>query len=229
MSPNHEHQPFLPKGGVSIEANSPHHIPRRSANRAILSNIIVFLLTSLLWLAIGIFTSPTSNHPGTTTDQLRHNITTNARLLTCGTTPTEARALNCKYDIFLNNWVPLPCYDAEWIVEYQEDNSWGAFADENLTVRLTPEEMEEREFYYTSLRDHVNHCGMMWNKQFWALFEERRAVDTVVASARHTEHCARFLMDVGLERVAGKGKGLGEVELTRTEVGFAGCWVRDSL
>ncbi|KAK5657211.1 hypothetical protein OQA88_3269 [Cercophora sp. LCS_1] len=125
-----------------------------------------------------------------------HNLTTGATLHSCGNSATEAKSLGCKYDIFLNNWLPAPCYDEEWITEYRDDNSWGAYADEKLTQRLTPAEMEDgRDFYYTSLRDHINHCALMWNKQFWALYEERSALDTVIASPRHTEHCAQFLID----------------------------------
>jgi len=228
MSEKHEHQPFLSKDD---DASSEEQIPRRSPhhNRVILSNIIIFLLTSLLWLAIGTFTIFSSSSPRDTTT-VRQNITSNARLLTCGVTPAEARARNCKYDIFLNNWVPLPCFDAserDWITEYQEDNSWTGFSDENLTLPLSVSELEDREFYYTSKRDHVNHCGMLWNKQFWQLFEfdaTRKVVDSVVASPRHTEHCARFLMDVAIEGLEGKRD---KKEVTRTEVGFAGCWVRD--
>lgn len=148
----------------------------------------------------------------------RYNITTKAHLLTCGNSVASAKANNCKYDILLNNWVPAPCFDQEFIDEYTDDDSWGGFSDEAMTQRLTPNEMAEREWYWTSLRDHVNHCAMMWRKQFWVLYEERAAFDTVIASPGHTDHCAQFLVDVG-ER--------NWTHPTRTEMGFAGCWVRD--
>lgn len=87
----------------------------------------------------------------------------------------------------------------------------------NLTQRLAPADMGARDHYYTSVRDHVNHCAMLWRKQFWALFEDRRALDTVVASPHHTEHCAEFLSNlVGMDRA----------EPTLVRVGFAGCWVK---
>ena len=148
----------------------------------------------------------------------RHNVTTNAKLLTCGSSPAGARARGCKYDMFLNNWIPEQCYDEEWIVEYQDDGSWSAHADENLTQPLTVEEMEDRDFYYTSLRDHINHCAKMWNKQFWALYTERAALDTIIVDPGHTEHCAQFLMDAS---------EVNATQATKTYVGFAGCWIRD--
>lgn len=162
--------------------------------------------------------APSPSPPSTATE-FRHNITTSARLLSCGTSVASARAAGCKYDILLNNWVPAPCYDQEFIDEYTDDSSWGGYADEAMTQKLTPAEMSEREYYWTSLRDHVNHCAMMWRKQFWVLYEERRAFDTVIASPGHTDHCAQFLVN------AGTGDG-NWTRPTKTEMGFAGCWVR---
>jgi hypothetical protein len=150
----------------------------------------------------------------------RHNVTSNARLLTCGSTAQEAREKGCQYDILLNNWVPAPCYEDEFILEYTDDESWGAYssASMNASTKLTPLEMSEAEFYWTSVRDHINHCAMMWKKQFWVLYEEKRAVDTIVANPGHTDHCAQYLMDVVESETT---------EATKVDRGFAGCWVRE--
>jgi hypothetical protein len=148
----------------------------------------------------------------------RFNITTNARLLSCGNSPLEAREAGCIYDILLNNWVPAPCADQEWVDEYMDDESWGGYEDEAMTRRLTVAEMSERAFYYTSIRDHVNHCAIMWKKQFTVLYEVRKHFDTVISSPGHTEHCAQYLMDIA---------DANFTHPTRTEMGFAGCWVRD--
>jgi hypothetical protein len=211
MFPESEHQPFLPKG-----------TRRRSSKGGALSNFLVFAVTSLLWLVVILVTlaaSKKETYMGGTKSDVghRHNVTTDATLMTCGNSPAEARSLGCKYDIFLNHWVPRPCYDDEWIAEYEDDGSWGAYANEELTHRLTVQEMEESDFYYTSLRDHINHCAKMWNKQFWALYEERKALDTIIASPGHTEHCAQFLIDA---------LDVNATQATKTYVGFAGCWIR---
>jgi hypothetical protein len=187
---------------------------------------LVFVTTSILWiLVLFVLTSQSAqswhssySKPGDS----RHNVTSNARLLTCGNTTQQALAKGCKYDILLNNWVPAPCYDKDsqdFIAEYTDDESWGAFADKNMTQRLNSvQEMAESEIYYTSVRDHINHCAVLWKKQFWALFEEKREFDTVVASAGHTDHCAQYLMEV---------VGADWTEATKVERGFAGCWVRE--
>ena len=118
----------------------------------------------------------------------------------------------------MNNWIPAQCFDQEWLDEYLEDNSWGAFADKSMTRRLSVEEMSETDSYYTTVRDHVNHCATMWKKQFWTIYEERPALDDVIASPGHTEHCAQYLMDV---------MDSDWDEPTRVEMGFAGCWIRE--
>lgn len=78
--------------------------------------------------------------------------------------------------------------------------------------------MGTREHYYTSVRDHVNHCAMLWRKQFWTLFEDRRVFDSVIVNPYHTEHCAEFLSNLmTMERT----------EPTLVRVAFAGCWIKD--
>ncbi|KAK8136466.1 hypothetical protein PG984_004406 [Apiospora sp. TS-2023a] len=217
---------------------------RRVLSIHIVSYVVVIITTSLFWILVMLSNTPSNN---TATDcalstsgaheidstsalatheqqQPRLNITTGATYLTCGNSTQEARSHGCQYDVLLNNWVPAPCYDADFVAEYEEDGSSAAFHDAALTQRVEggAEALRELEFYYTSRRDHINHCAMMWRKQFAALFERRAAFDSVVANPYHTEHCSQYLLDAP-ERAA---KG-GQIEPTKTSVGFAGCWVRD--
>ena len=187
-----EHQPFLKySDDPMIDEPEPgrqyHHVEGRRT--MLLSHSLVFIITSLLWTMVFFTISPTSIHWGSPSKvEDHHNITSNARLVTCGNSTQEARALGCKYDVLLNNWVPAQCVDKEFVQEYQDDRSWGAFADENLTQKLTTiDEMSERETYYTSVRDHINHCALIWKKQFWALYEESPAFDTVISTPYHTD------------------------------------------
>ncbi|CAN8100298.1 unnamed protein product [Discula destructiva] len=226
MSFQDSHKPFL---GYSDdpekeEARQFRHLNAPS-KRNTLSYIAVCFATSLFWAGLFYLFNPEIRTTATTAvssspSSNAHNVTTSARLLTCGDSVASARAAGCKYDILLNNWVPAPCFDQEFIDEYMDDGSWGGYADEAMTQKLTPHEMSERESYWTSLRDHVNHCAMMWRKQFWVLYEERRAFDTVIASPGHTDHCAQFLVDA---------PDRNWTHPTRTQMGFAGCWVKEDL
>ncbi|KAE9573309.1 hypothetical protein CGCF415_v012911 [Colletotrichum fructicola] len=146
-----------------------------------------------------------------------HNMTSEAKLVMCGNSTAEAKKAGCKYDTLLNHWVPEQCYDKEFETEYMDDDTWHAYSDVNLTKRLTREEMGDQESYYTSIADHVNHCSMLWKKQFWTMFEERRVFDGVIVNSYHTEHCADFLKDIW---------GSNRTEPTFVRVAFSGCWVR---
>lgn len=154
--------------------------------------------------------------------ELNHNITSHARRVHCGGSTVEAKQRGCKYDILLNDWVPSECWDPSTIAEYQDDDSWRAYRDENLTdIVSTVDEMSEMEFYYTSTRDHINHCSMLWRKQFNSFYYENATFDTVIADPMHTEHCTQYLIDMG-HRIKEWA-----TEPVRTEPGWSGCWIRD--
>ncbi|KAK2017508.1 hypothetical protein LZ32DRAFT_665442 [Colletotrichum eremochloae] len=147
-----------------------------------------------------------------------HNVTSTAQYISCGNSTAEAKRNGCRYDTLLNYWVHERCFDEEFESEYQDDDSWTAFADRNLSERIAPEAMGDQEIYYTSIRDHLNHCSMLWKKQFWTLFEDRATFDGVIVNSFHTEHCAAFLKDM---------YGSDRTEPTLVRVGFSGCWVKE--
>ncbi|OHF02035.1 hypothetical protein CORC01_02614 [Colletotrichum orchidophilum] len=196
------------------------------------THFVIFLLTSLVWGGLFLATRASlfiqCNHQHshdrpehTETTRQHDNITTKSRLLTCGDSTAEAKSLNCHYDILANHWIPEVCIDQNAINEYKTDGSWFGFADENRTELLTIDTMSEMEFYYTSERDHIVHCAMLWRKQFWAFYEERAALDTIITSVEHTMHCSQFLIDM-----SDKGPDYRNMPI-KTWVGHAGCWVRD--
>ncbi|KAJ4391589.1 hypothetical protein N0V93_005208 [Gnomoniopsis smithogilvyi] len=202
-------------------------------NSRLARDLLVFLVASLLWLGAIFFLLPwpsssgnwkPTNHAGSKSvqsgagDYRLYNITSNAHFVTCGNSTAEAQRKGCRYDTLLNHWVPAACMDQEWIDEYEDDDSWTAFADVNLTQRLAPEDMGKREHYYTSIRDHVNHCAWLWRKQFWTLFENRKVFDGVIVNTYHTEHCAEFLSEL---------MTMNRTQPTLVRVGFSGCWVKN--
>lgn len=231
MSTDSARQPFLEYMDDPEKEEARRYVRVQTRKGNILPYLFVAIITSLLWSVVILFfvdIPRAGNTTSTTVEEQtpgsrptgRYNITTNAHRLSCGNSVAEAKALNCKYDLLLNNWVPEPCFDKEWLDEYKEDDSWGGYADEEMTRKMSVEEMSEADHYWTSLRDHVNHCAMMWRKQFWALYEERKAFDTVIASPGHTDHCSQFLIDV-------TDNSRNWTHPTKTSMGFAGCWVRD--
>jgi len=148
MSRASEDQPFLKySDDPAIHESDCKCQPTRSRRGTVarlLPYAVVVVVTSLLWVLILLLVVPTSPpRRVSVADDPRHNVTSGAKLTSCGNSTEEARARGCKYDVLLNNWVPAPCFDQEWVDEYLEDNSWGAYADKNMTQRLSVEEMSQ--------------------------------------------------------------------------------------
>lgn len=118
------------------------------------------------------------------------------RFLKCGTSVEEAKASDCEYDILANHWIPKPCPDSDAIKYYQADGSWHPYAQENRTELLNVEDLGELSHYYTSERDHIIHCAMLWRKQYTIFSKGRKNVDSVTADPVHTHHCIKYLIDM---------------------------------
>lgn len=191
----------------------------------LLSHFAVFLATSLLWIFLAMINASSSPviHRSAHIDSLdtSRNFTSKAELLTCGHSISEAKSMGCQYDILSNHWVPAPCFDQGAIEEYQKDGSWFGFADEKRTEMIDIDTMSEMDYYYTSERDHIVHCAMLWRKQFRAFYEERTHLDTIIGSYDHTMHCSKFLIDM-----SDRGPDYRNMPI-KTFVSQAGCWVRD--
>ncbi|KLU86934.1 hypothetical protein MAPG_05941 [Magnaporthiopsis poae ATCC 64411] len=151
-----------------------------------------------------------------------HNATSGATFVSCGSSTAEAKAKGCRYDMLLNHWVAPACSSREWVDEYADDDTWYGYRDEARTQRIEggPDALGEVDHYYTSQRDHVNHCVQMWRRQYVALFEGRN-IDEYTASWGHTEHCSQFLLDV-----TDRFKEYYDIPIL-VEVGWIGCWVKE--
>ncbi|KAM7220125.1 hypothetical protein V8F06_004453 [Rhypophila decipiens] len=189
---------------------------------------LVFFTTSLLWGSVLLYalrrypSSSLESHIGGTfgqENQLYGIPISEYRFLRCGTSVREAKALGCEYDILANHWVPRQCMDYEAVAEYQSDGSWFGFARENRSELLRVQEMGELPLYYTSERDHIVHCAMLWRKQYRAFAEGRKHLDSITASREHTYHCSQYLIDM-----TDLGQDLRAVPL-EVNVGFAGCYI----
>ncbi|PTB49543.1 hypothetical protein M431DRAFT_486544 [Trichoderma harzianum CBS 226.95] len=192
MPPNNETKPFLTD--MSDHDIQQHKIGRAkqlwhsswtqsapSHSRAfwLMSHTLACSVTSLMWLAIlwlsrsamspwmcSQFLSSVAQphyHPGLATD-VNHNFTAHSQLLTCGHSTQEAKSMGCKYDILSNHWIPGVCMDEDAVKEYQMDGSWYGYADSNRTQLLSYESMGDMDLYYTSMRDHIVHCAVLWKK-----------------------------------------------------------------
>ena len=231
---NDESVPFLDDEASDIEhtRNVPWFRKDESSAyystwRSVSPLISVFGFTTFIWVAILLFTIRSIQSPAksqsqdSATSPVHHDgfLDSEIDFLTCGHNVEEAKMKGCRYDILTNHWLPEQCIDDFSVQEYQSDGSWFPFADENRTVPLAMDELGDLPYYFTSMRDHIVHCAMLWRRQFRALSEGWKYVDEITADAKHTKHCAQFLMDKA------------ELQVYRTQpikviVGKSGCHVR---
>lgn len=193
-------------------------LPKRQAadrffRSSIVSHLAVFIATTVLWGGIFFLTVHFAPH-----SRIIHQVETSSSLsapaqqnpkpihshkaladevdyLTCGTSLAEAKSRGCVYDTLDNAWIPGQCRDDFSITEYELDGSWFPYADENRTQPLSKDELGDREFYYTSLRDHIVHCAALWRRQFRAWTEGWTYLDDVLVDPVHTMHCSKYLVD----------------------------------
>jgi hypothetical protein len=58
------------------------------------------------------------------------------------------------------------------------------------------EELGNMHIYFTSERDCVNQCVMVWRRQFKAMFSKADAIDSTSVDQKHTENCAQFQLSI---------------------------------
>jgi hypothetical protein len=234
-----ESRPFLRESSVELKRDSRFRWLKLGGRSGIISlwlknpvssHSAVFIATSMVWgciIIMIIYFSPRtfeSVAKSTSLQPHKHNtgiLATETKYLTCGDSLQEAKARGCEYDILSNHWIPSECADEFSIKEYQSDGSWFPFADVNRTVPLTREELGDRRSYYTSMRDHIVHCAVFWRRQYRALSEGWKYLDSMIVDPEHTMHCSQFLMDM-----SEYGPDFRTMPI-RVFVGHAGCHVRD--
>jgi len=141
------------------------------------------------------------------------------KYLKCGNSIEEAKEAGCYYDILANHWLPKPCSDQASVEDYQKDGSWHGYSDVNRTQPLTMAAMGESSHYYTSLRDHILHCAILWKKQYKAFTSGRKTIDSITTNLEHTHHCVKFLVEM-----TDRGQDFRLTPI-KVDVGFAGCFV----
>ncbi|KAK5652846.1 hypothetical protein OQA88_9512 [Cercophora sp. LCS_1] len=154
--------------------NKPRRIPTR------------YLLTTLLLLPLGF----TLYYPLSQPPSPRHT--------SCGNTPTETRARNCRFDILSFAWQTPECYDAELMSDFiaYPDSAWLFYRDDNSTSDVVSLEqaLQGDESLWVDWYYHIVHCTFIW-RQMHRAYEVRGWIDSHLDSYRHTLHCQKTLLD----------------------------------
>ncbi|KAI1310108.1 hypothetical protein F5Y03DRAFT_382804 [Xylaria venustula] len=126
----------------------------------------------------------------------------------CGSSPAEAVARGCQFDVISFCWLPDACYDAELSEEYRATHKLEWFVDPEKEQPLSYEQIMTGEYtgVYVNWEYHVTHCTAMWKKLHRAILGElgRGAIDGYIGTYEHTKHCEMMLLgghDVALETI----------------------------
>ena len=118
--------------------------------------------------------------------------------LPCGTTPEEAIARGCHFDIIATAWLPPKCIDHQLIAEFEASYHWLYFRNPNGTD-LYPSDHDtlgsQNTTIWTTFRWHVAHCLYMWRKLNRALVQGHMT-DGETITQKHTDHCSKVILQM---------------------------------
>jgi hypothetical protein len=118
--------------------------------------------------------------------------------LPCGTTPAEALARGCHFDIIATAWLPSKCIDYELAAEFAALHPWQYFANRNGTDPF-PDDPDvlgtQTGLVWTTDRWHAAHCLYMWKKLNRAIVGGWMT-DAETVSQSHTDHCTMNIMNM---------------------------------
>ncbi|RAK90747.1 hypothetical protein BO79DRAFT_280829 [Aspergillus costaricaensis CBS 115574] len=110
--------------------------------------------------------SSSSSSPSATTPFLSKSTPHSVTELQCGTSPAEARSLDCVLDLLAMSWVRPACYDKELTEEFLAERNWTWTTDPWGKHHLSKSEVLDGDWEYvyvdhcyTAAYDHIEHCG----------------------------------------------------------------------
>jgi hypothetical protein len=213
-----EDESFLEKGAVV--KRDPHrrwYHPKSllkafccGYNASILSALLSFITASLVIAALFLLTTTIrANGTNALSSALQSKFCPDGsgvkpagqlQHLHCGSTPDEARALNCVFDVMSFAWTPKACYDHEHSVETMDRTGpWIFYLDHNATEPVPFEQLTDELVVWTEHSYHVSHCLYAWERIHRAYLGSM-ILPAELGSINHTLHCRDLLNDASAPR-----------------------------
>lgn len=125
----------------------------------------------------------------------------------CGSTPDEARANGCVYDVMMQLWTPPECMDTPLSERYLEAGNWTWYANSDASRIFTDEEIAkgEHDVVYVAQSYHRHHCIFAWERLVRAIRNQSPLIMELI-SYDHVMHCRHktlTLPEEGAEQVRG--------------------------
>ena len=142
---------------------------------------------------------------------------------TCGSSPAQARELKCKFDIMMNGWVPLACYNEALSEEYLSKNDFHFYTDSFAQDEVPLDIVRRGEWkgLYTGWEHHIHHCSYMWKILVLAVEAKTGMFDSSSSSFDHTSHCSESMFEGGMIRAMMASSSVGNESFI--EPGYLSC------
>lgn len=116
----------------------------------------------------------------------------------CGSSPEEARAKDCQFDMLGFAWVPKQCYDAELANSWDTYHEFEFYYDNEHTRRISVEELKKgiNHYIFTTGRYHRSHCVYAWQTLQRAVKGGYHLSDNKTLSLNHYDHCSFYLINI---------------------------------
>ncbi|KAK2008851.1 hypothetical protein LZ32DRAFT_684397 [Colletotrichum eremochloae] len=197
-------------------------IPRRRANHAVALRAAALLIIGMLCALSIVYVLGPSNadrhphakmthagvhkHPRPHGDEAHNRPHQPPHKAQCGSSPTEARQLNCIFEQQLGAWVPSACAWPEVRDEFLDvvgdmHAEWQWFWDKELTREVAVDEVPRLQsgnfsiIYTTYPQAHALHCLYCWRKVEYAIEHGIGLVDSRCHQFWHTKHCVTLLAE----------------------------------
>lgn len=151
---------------------------------------LVVSVTTIVTISFLLFTTLAARRKNSSDIYINH----------CGSTPDEALALGCKFDVLNYSWQPAECFDEEIYNKYweksQEHGPLKWYADSSFTKEL-PQDIEllmHTPFVWVEHRFHVMHCMYTWELMHHGLILNKPVAEWV-SNFSHTMHCTHTVLE----------------------------------
>lgn len=113
----------------------------------------------------------------------------------CGTTPAEARANGCVFEMTGFSWLPKECADPIVEAEFLNAKDLQYYRDMNYTQEVSLEEVRRGDGpgFFVKQDYHLAHCGFLFKKLHRAISQGKK-VDGLISPVHHTGHCVHMLL-----------------------------------
>lgn len=182
---------------------SPPTVRQRISSKVPACLTTLLALTGLFIVAVfgsGVFLASLDRYvrsPQSTLQDGDPQLTSPPTITQCGTTPAEARALGCRFELHNFAWVPPACYDEALVAPWDAREEW-VFATQGVGTGI-----DENQRFYTRAEaasgdlasawvpwaQHMSHCGLVFQK-FQRAVRAGWQLDNWTSSYAHTAHCA---------------------------------------